>query len=470
MKRLSLKMKLTLMYTFFMILLTCAAIAVLFSLSSREVLSSVQNTLENRVQQSVDDLSLEEGELRVDSDFYSVTRDVYLSLYDEEMYFLYGKVPYGFDSQPEISDGETRRIREGSREWYVYDLSFRLEQGYTVYVRGITSVTDAEESFTVTLRFALILLPLMVAATAFIGYRFTRRTLLPVKRITETVRQIRADADLSRRIGLKGSSDKDRDEIYNLAGTFDDMLSELEAVFNREKQFTSDVSHELRTPVSVILAQCGACLADQTLTEEQRGQILLIQRKAKEMSDMISQLLFLSRADQGRQQVRKEEINLSELTEMIGEEQQLLADEAGTGISIICRIQPDITAKVDETLYIRMLVNLISNAVAYGKEKGHVWVTLEKSGGEVKGTVRDDGIGISAEDLPRIWERFYRVDDSRTGGSHSGLGLSMVKWIAEVHGGWVKAESRPGEGSVFSFGLPLGEGGNRDDQDSDRGR
>ena len=80
-----------------------------------------------------------------------------------------------------------------------------------------------------------------------------------------------------------------------------------------------------------------------------------------------------------------------------------------------------------------------------------------KSGGEVKGTVRDDGIGISAEDLPRIWERFYRADDSRTGGSHSGLGLSMVKWIAEVHGGWVKAESRPGEGSVFSFGLPAEE-------------
>lgn len=115
MKRLSLKIKLTLMYTFFMILLTCAAIAVLFSLSSREVLSSVQNTLENRVQQSVDNIRMENGELEVESDFYSVTRDVYLSLYDEDMYFLYGKVPYGFDHQPEISDGETRRIREGNR-------------------------------------------------------------------------------------------------------------------------------------------------------------------------------------------------------------------------------------------------------------------------------------------------------------------------------------------------------------------
>lgn len=470
MKRLSLKIKLTLMYTFFMILLTCAAIAVLFSLSSREVLSSVQNTLENRVQQSVDNIRMENGELEVESDFYSVTRDVYLSLYDEDMYFLYGKVPYGFDHQPEISDGETRRIREGNREWYVYDLSFRVEQGYTVYIRGITSVTDAEASFTVTLRFALILLPMMVLATAFIGYRFTRRTLLPVRRITETVQKIRADADLSRRIGLKRSSEKDRDEIYNLAGTFDDMLSELETVFDREKQFTSDVSHELRTPVSVILAQCGACLEDQTLTEEQRGQILLIQRKAGDMSDMISQLLFLSRADQGRQPIRKEQVDISELTEMTAEEQQILADEAGTGIRIICQIRPDIKAEVDETLYIRMLVNLISNAVAYGKENGHVWVTLEQSGSEVTGTVRDDGIGISPEDLTRIWERFYRADTARTGGNHSGLGLSMVKWIAEIHGGWVKVESRQGEGSVFSFGLPLGEGGNRDDQDSDRGR
>lgn len=457
MKKLSLKIKLTLMYTFFMILLTCAAIAVLFSLSSREVLSSVQNTLENRVQQSVENIRLENGELTVDSDFYSVTRDIYLSLYDEDMYFLYGKVPYGFDSQPELSDGETRRIPEGNREWYVYDLSFRLEQGYTVYVRGITSVTDAEESFTITLRFALILLPLMVAATAFIGYRFTRRTLLPVKRITETVREIRADADLSRRIGLKGSSEKDRDEIYSLAGTFDDMLGELETVFNREKQFTSDVSHELRTPVSVILAQCGACLEDDTLTENQREQILVIRRKAEEMSEMISQLLFLSRADQGRMKIQKEPVDLSELTEMTAEEQQLLADDEGRGIRICCDIQPDIVAEIDETLYIRMLVNLISNAVFYGKENGHVWVTLRCSNGRVTGTVRDDGIGIAQEDLEHIWERFYRADSSRTGDGHSGLGLSMVKWIAEVHGGRAEVRSRPGEGSTFSFELPVCE-------------
>src|SRR5699024_6603945 len=156
MKRISLKLKLTLLYTFFMAMLTCAALAILFSLSSREILSSAQSRLEHRVQESVDDLDYDDGELEVGSDFYSVTRDVYLSLYDSEMYFLYGKIPQGFDQQPELAEGVTRTVRDGARSWYVYDLSFRLTSDYTVYVRGITSVADAEESFTVTLRFAVI--------------------------------------------------------------------------------------------------------------------------------------------------------------------------------------------------------------------------------------------------------------------------------------------------------------------------
>lgn len=462
MKRLSLKLKLTVLYTFFMVLVTCAALAILFSLSTREVLSSTQSKLERRVQNSADDVRLRDGELQLDSDFYSVTQDVYLSLYDEDMYFLYGKIPYGFDSQPEFADGQTRSITEGNTEWYVYDMSFRLAENYTVYIRGITSVTDAEASFTVTIRFALILLPALVIATAFIGYRFTRRTLMPVKKMTDTVRKIRTDADLSRRIGITGSGTKMRgDEIYTLADTFDGMLSELEDAFQREKQFTSDVSHELRTPVSVILAQCGACLEDETLSEKQREQIMLIQKKARDMSDIISHLLFLSRADQGRQPLHKEYLNLSELTAIAAEEQQLLAEAEGRGVTVETRIEPDLHAWADETFYIRMLINLISNAVTYSKENGHVMVSLKRSGREIVGCVEDDGIGIAPGHLPHIWERFYRADASRTGRrgeNHSGLGLSMVQWIAQAHGGSVKAESRPGEGSRFTFSLPLDNG------------
>ncbi|HJD46030.1 MAG TPA: HAMP domain-containing protein [Candidatus Mediterraneibacter norfolkensis] len=455
MKRLSIKIRLTILYSFFMILVTGAALAVLFSLSSREILASAQARLEHRVQESVEDIRIRNGELRLDSDFYSVTRDVYLSLYDENMYFLYGRIPYGFIGQPEISDGEVRRIREGELEWYVYDMSFNLSDDRTVYVRGITSVTDAEESFSVTVRFALILFPGLALITGIIGYRFTRSTLLPVKRITDTVQRIRADADLSQRIGLDLGRGKNRDEIYNLAETFDGMLGELEEVFRREKQFTSDVSHELRTPVSVILAQCGACLADELLTGEQRSQILLIQRKAKEMSEMISHLLFLSRADQGRQPLNREQVDVSGLTEMVAEEQQMLAEEAGNGVKIVCRIREGITAYVDETFYIRMLINLISNAVYYSGKDCTVTVSLDSDGEWVTGKVADNGIGISKEDLPHIWERFYRADTSRSGSSHSGLGLSMVKWIAQVHGGSVEAESAPGQGSVFTFRLPV---------------
>ena len=462
MKRLSIKLRLTVLYSFFMLLVTGAALTVLFSLGSREILASVQMKLEQRVQESVEEIRVRDGQVKPDSDFYSVTGDIYLSLYDESMYFLYGRIPHGFTGEPDISDGELRQIRDGNLEWYVYDMSFRMEDGRTVYVRGITSVTDAEESFNVTVRLALILFPALALATGFIGYRFTRRTLLPVKQITDTVQKIRADGDLSRRVGLDAGKEKTRDEIYGLAQTFDGLLGDLDEAFGREKQFTSDVSHELRTPVSVILAQCGACLADETMPEELRGQVLLIQRKAKEISEMISHLLFLSRADQGRQPLNREQVDVSGLTEMVVEEQQMLAEESGSGVKIECRIRKGITAYVDETFYIRMLINLISNAVYYSGEGSTVIVSLDSDGEWLTGEVADSGIGIAEEDLPHIWERFYRADTSRSGGSHSGLGLSMVKWIAEAHGGSIEAQSTLGAGSTFKFRLPA--------KDSDPGK
>lgn len=456
MNRLSLKVKLTMLYTFFMILVTCAALAILFSLSSREVLSSTRAKLERQVQNSTDDVGLRDGVPAVNRDFYSVEDNVYLSLYDETGYFLLGRNPYGFDSRPEIRDGQVEIIRDGDTSWYVYDMSFRLSRETTVFIRGVTSVTAAEESYRVTLRLALILLPAMVLATAFIGYRFTRRTLLPVRRITATVQKIRADADLSRRVGVPESGGKNRDEICQLAETFDQMLAQLEEAFQREKQFTSDVSHELRTPVSVILAQCGECLSDEAFTEDQKNQVRLIERKAREMSGMIGQLLFLSRADQGRQPLQKEELDLSELTQVITEEQQMVAAETDPEIEICREITPGIRACVDETLYIRLLENLLSNAVAYRKPEGkcRICVTLTASEQEIICQVEDNGIGIRPEDQERIWERFYRADPSRTEGNHSGLGLSMARWIAQAHGGEIRVESRFGEGSRFLVMLP----------------
>lgn len=484
MRGVSLKVKLTALYTFFMVLVTCAVLAVLFSLSTREVLSSTQTRLERRVQESTEDIRLRDGEIRVGSDFYSVSGDVYLSLYDENMYFLYGKIPYGFNADPELADGNLRVIQdaENRQEWYVYDLPFRLDGEHIVYVRGITSITEAEASFAVTVRFALILFPLLIVVTALIGYRFTRRTLLPVRRITETVQKIRADGDLSRRVGtsetgrkgtpetgrrgipdagndttmekFSGRRRENRDEIARLAETFDGMLGEMEEAFEREKRFTSDVAHELRTPVAVILAQCGECLRDETLPERQRQELEVIERKAREISDTIGSLLFLTRADQGRQALQREMVDIGELTRLAAAQEEFLAEEQGRKVEIVCEVPEELWAFVDETLYIRMISNLISNAVFYGKEKGHVWISLSEEDDRIVGSVKDDGIGISREDLPHIWERFYRADSARSEGNHSGLGLPLVRWIVEAHGGEIRAQSEPGKGSAFLFVLP----------------
>lgn len=447
MKRWSLKVKLTVLYTFFMTLVTCFALGILLSLSNQELLSSVQSDLRRQVEGSLEDVEAEDSWLEVDSDFYDLEDGVYLSLYSENGEFLYGRLPYGYDASPQFQEGQIQTIQDNQEEWYIYDISHRIDGYGTVYFRGITSVTRAENSMTITIRFAAILLPLLVVFTGIVGYRFTRRTLLPVAKITETVKKIRRDEDLSQRVGLG----KGKDEIYQLSQTFDEMLEELEEAFKREQQFTSDVSHELRTPVTVILAQCEAMLQDPEIKQKQKDQVEIIEKKARSMARMISQLLMLSRADQGRQEVQKEWLNLSELTQMAAEEQETLAKEKD--IRIFTDIWPEIYAQADESLYIRMLDNLISNAVSYGKKGGYVKVLLYEEGNMVKGAVEDNGIGIPGESLEKIWERFYRVDTARTDQEHSGLGLSMVKWIVQVHRGEITVESREGKGSRFIFQL-----------------
>ena len=448
MKRLSLKLKLTLLYSFFMTLLTCTSLALMFSFSNKEMLSSTQHNLKKQVDESLEDIEAEDGKLDIDSDFYDLDDGIYLSMYSSDGSFLFGRSPYGFNTHPAFRDGQLQTIKDGEEQWYIFDLKYEVEDYGSVFVRGITSITKAESGFRITLRFALILLPLLVILTAVIGYLFTSHTLRPVQKITETVQKIQADKDLSRRVGLKNGND----EIHQLAETFDRLLQEIEEAFLREKQFTSDVSHELRTPVTVLLAQCDALLQDETLTPQQYSQVQLLEKKARDMAQMISHLLLLSRADQGRQKLQLERLNLSELTELVAEEQQILAEERR--ITIETKIEPDIYGFVDETFYIRMLVNLISNAIYYGNEGGHIFLSLTLHNHFIEGSVEDDGIGIAPDQLPHIWERFYRADTSRTDGSHSGLGLSMVKWIVEAHGGTISAESSLGKGSTFTFLFP----------------
>lgn len=151
--------------------------------------------------------------------------------------------------------------------------------------------------------------------------------------------------------------------------------------------------------------------------------------------------------------MQKEWLDISELTEMSAEQAKILAGEKS--IEIITDIEPDIFFMADESFFIRVLVNLLSNAVSYGKKGGWIKVSLKKEAEEAVLCIADNGIGISQEDLPHIWKRFYRADAARSDGVHSGLGLSMVKWIVKEHNGTIEASSRKGEGSTFTCRFPL---------------
>lgn len=389
MRRFSLKMKLTLLYSSFLVIIIGTVLAILFSLSSREVLLSAQETLKRQVQKGVRDISYKNWELEVDADFYDLDQNVYLSLYDGAGGFLYGKIPYEFEKQPEFQEQKLQTVTQSGQDWYVYDMLHNDGIHGDVYVRGITSVDKVKYSFRITQRFAAVLLPLLAVITAAACYYFTRRTLLPVRRITDTVQQIQKDRDMSRRIGLDSEyKNRNQDEIHTLAVTFDQTLDRLEDSFEREKQFTSDVSHELRTPVTVILAQCEELLQNGEMPQDQRVRIQVVERKAKEMAAMISRLLLLSRGERGMLELNREYLNLSELTWMCVQEQQCSAEEQG--IVTEAEIEPEVYGWVDETLYIHMLDNLLSNAAAYGRQGGYIRVSLSKKDGQIIGSVKDN--------------------------------------------------------------------------------
>ena len=449
MRRLSLKVKLTLLYTILMMAVVCGVLALLFSLSSQELLTGVQARLEREVANAADDIGYEDGMLEFDSDIMDLEYGIYLSVYDSRGVMLYGRIPYDFDNSVPFEDGSIRRFQWGDTSYFVMDMYCRIEGYGMTVIRGVTSITEAESSFRITLHLALILLPLLVLLTALLGYFMTGRTLRPVKQITETVQKIRKDKDLSRRIHLG----EGRDEIYRMAATFDELLEQVENSLKREQQFTSDVSHELRTPVAAMLLQCEDLLEQKELDEETREGLQLLWKKLRYLSQMISQLLELSRADQGRERLTRELLDFSEIAQMAAEAIQERAEEKK--ITVIWQIEPGIRMLGDETLLIRFWMNLLNNAVSYGKENGHIWIRLYTENGRICGSVKDDGIGIRREDLPRIWERFFQVDPSRTSQESSGLGLSMVRWIAGAHGGEILADSQLGIGTEFSFRFPL---------------
>ena len=340
-------------------------------------------------------------------------------------------------------------------------MSIVQQQRVVAYLAFGMPTNDAQQlsSLAMTLLIAGILVLLLAAMG---GFWLAGRAMQPVQAITATAQRIEA-SDLSRRLALKR-----RDELGELADTFDHMLDRLESAFTRQRQFTADASHELRTPLTIIELKASRLLDQDDLTDRQRADLTMIQQERQHMTHLVDDLLFLARADAGHAQARHEIVHLDELILEVVERFAPLAQERHLRVEV--GDLPDLTVFGDRLYLLRMLGNLVENALKYSGPDG-TCVRLDLAPCERENTpwarltVSDDGPGIPANHLPHVFERFYRADTSRTHSdaasadtserAGSGLGLGIARWIAQAHNGEITIDSSVGKGTVCNVLLPL---------------
>jgi heavy metal sensor kinase len=279
------------------------------------------------------------------------------------------------------------------------------------------------------------------------GFWLATRAIRPIDDISTTALKISA-GDLSQRINASDTEN----EFGRLAAVLNSTFARLEAAFAHQVRFTSDASHELRTPVSVILSQTQTALARERTAEEYRETLQACQRAAQRMRKLAESLLELARLDAG-QKMKRELFDLSRVVRDSVELLRPLAAERGIEIhaALITVNCPGDAERIGQ-----IVTNLVSNAIYFNREKGEVRVTVHVDNNTAFLAVADTGVGIPTEDLPHIFERFYRVDKSRSRvQGRTGLGLAICKAIADAHGASIDVETRPNEGSTFTLKLPL---------------
>ncbi|HEV2696035.1 MAG TPA: ATP-binding protein [Verrucomicrobiae bacterium] len=279
------------------------------------------------------------------------------------------------------------------------------------------------------------------------GWWFVSRALRPIEEISATAVKI-SSGDLAQRINVAEAES----ELGQLAAVLNSTFARLETAFAQQKQFASDAAHELRTPVSVILTQTQMALGRDRDAAGYKQIVEACQRAAQRMRKLIESLLELARFDAGQEVLKRLPFDLANTVNDGVELVQTLAEERR--VKIITELSP-LPITGDSGRIAQVVTNLLTNAIQYNNPDGEVRVTLESAGNLAVLTVADTGKGIASEDLPRVFERFYRADKSRTGAGNSGLGLSICKAIVEAHGGAIEAASVSGTGTTFTVRLPI---------------
>ena len=353
------------------------------------------------------------------------------------------RVPTPFWANPEM---EVSEFHNGS----VYHAQRTLEYGGTTYrIHFFRTITTEKDFFYSLQRLLFYTVAICFVLALIAGHFISRRILTPIRAITRTAGSIEVE-----RLGQRLTIPRARDELSELARTFNRMLERLQEGFVQQQRFVSDASHELRTPLTVILGYSDMLSRwgreDKDILEE---GITAIRSEAENMQQLIEKLLFLARADQKRQAVHKEAVLLTEILSDTMEKMQMVT----ASHEVVLDRNDEAVVSADPVLLRQLFRIFLENSRKYTPAGGHIRASsiLAEDGKSVTVTLSDDGIGIAPEHQAHIFERFYRVDSSRTketGGS--GLGLSIARWIAEQHGIRIAVKSAEGQGTAISLVMP----------------
>jgi two-component system heavy metal sensor histidine kinase CusS len=312
----------------------------------------------------------------------------------------------------------------------------------------LVGVLDVSKDETVLTRYRAKLLAVVVLAvllSAALGYLLARRGLAPLRAISADIGRVDAE-----RLHARIAHDGWPAELHQLALTFDAMMARLEGSFEQLSRFSSDLAHEFRSPINNLVAAASVTLRRARDPAEYEKTLEIVVEEGNRLSRMVTSMLFLARADNAKQAVAFEQVSTRVEFQKLIDFFELMADEQGVALTA----HGDCTLRADPLLLRQALSNLVANALRYTARGGAISLAARDQGRMVAICVGDSGCGIAAEHLPLLFDRFYRADAARSSQESTGLGLALVRSIAELHGGSVLVTSTPGEGSQFTVLIP----------------
>jgi len=455
----SLRLRLTLLYATLMGAILLVMGGAVIMIVRILLLNGIDENLESLQEGIIENVTVNPmGRVEIDYGAAELTSDVYVQVWgvDGKLHTSFGQFD---DSENRALDPNSLRIVHPiyrdlrGDSWHIRVLSVPLKQGdHVIAILQIGSSLEVVDKTRTD--FLDVLAIIWIGAVLFSGalvWLTLGQTLKPLEAITETAEQINRADDLSRRIPYNGT---DHDEIGSLVGSFNQTLERLEALFTSQQRLLADVSHELRTPLTVIKGNVDLMRRMKSLDEE---SLTSIDQEAGRLTRLVGGLLLLAQAESGKLALAMKKVELDLLLTEVFQEMSILA---GNKVRVHLNEIDQVYVNGDRDRLKQVLINLVANAVQYTPPGGDIFLSLEKIKDQARIICRDTGPGIPAEDLPHIFERFYRAEKSRTRGKTAsfGLGLSIANWIVERHGGRIEVNSKEGKGTTFAIWLPLWSG------------